>query len=356
MAAALLVSNKQISMPNFDEKSASFTFTCYSSLALEQEQSPTTYQISISQTRTSCTCPDFRNRGGACKHIRAAVAQAEILRTMRSIDMPSLRPWIPSTKEEAYRLAHIQGSIPSHDGNEECRAQVDLATGTTASLELDLNPIEHASLTVADIVRESSGFVSRTSANTTHPKDALELDSSDVPIDVESGFSSGVESGYTTGAESGTEDVANIPSIPTDSDRPTRDAFSELERTNREALNEQTIARVFFDLETSVPKFDHLASLLRDVDAYLDQGSEYDIERARRIDAALDNLGGQFKRMLREVTSGNNSQTIPSSRSRSITPPLPSFRTRSTQKRTYEILAPPVERRAQKRKESYNVH
>lgn len=79
-AAALILSGKQISAPEACDDG--LTFSCYSSLALPFEDSPMTYSIFLGFGGTAnCSCKDFCQRGGACKHIRSALLRLGSLQT-----------------------------------------------------------------------------------------------------------------------------------------------------------------------------------------------------------------------------------------------------------------------------------
>ncbi|KAI0699012.1 hypothetical protein BC835DRAFT_1405247 [Cytidiella melzeri] len=340
LGAVSLVTNNQISIPTLDDQSGTYTFMCYSSLAMEHDQNPVTYTISFSGGDTvTCSCPDFQRRGGACKHIRAAVVRAEILRTTQNLRLPVFRSWLPNTEEEAYlvqarrRAAAISISQPS-----------EFSEPSSSSLfEVNLNPITRASLVIDEIVRESLSFsqvVEDSDMDNDNPLD----------IDARTECTSETGSGYTSPntIEDDDEDDTLASSVAT-SDRPAHHGgdFAELERSNQQALNEQTIARTFHDLEVVTPKLVQLSDWLSQ--AHLDEAADTDIQRAQGLRSSLKTIVGHLDRMLRLHDPG----LLGTFRS-SYSPPPPSIRL--TQRIYPDIMAPPAERRAQKRKESYNVH
>ncbi|KAI0090066.1 hypothetical protein BDY19DRAFT_1035947 [Irpex rosettiformis] len=334
-AAAELVTNNQISTPVASDSSDMFTFTCYSSLTTVQDQNPTLYTIAIGKETTTCSCPDFRRRGGACKHIRAAIVRAEILRCSNSslAKMPNLRLWLPNSAEEAYRIQRER-----HTGH------VPEASPSSTTSSAKCNPITRAALTINDIIHEGAELtpVSRTLAVPVGTQD----DCDDVATPVDGTCSSETEFNDTTDADSidGVDDGADGP-----------DNFAELERTNQQALNEQTIAHALHDLDIASPKLAWLGEWLRD--AHLDKATDLDIQRAYDARATLKTVVKELDRMLTEVEDEANPFISPSTRcAYAATPSHPTPSYRSTQRLAANILAPPVENRAQKRKNSYNVH
>lgn len=96
LAAAELISNKQINIPAVDANG--LTFMCHSSLALDFEKAPETYTIVLGlDGSANCTCLDFLKRGGACKHIRAALLRLDNLRKS-GVNLPII--CLPSSSEE----------------------------------------------------------------------------------------------------------------------------------------------------------------------------------------------------------------------------------------------------------------
>ncbi|EJD49181.1 hypothetical protein AURDEDRAFT_122343 [Auricularia subglabra TFB-10046 SS5] len=79
-AAQKLLEHRQISAPSISEDWAQFGFSCYSSLAVTAESTPVLYNIQLHTAGVAaCTCKDWTHRGGACKHIRAAMLKLQAL-------------------------------------------------------------------------------------------------------------------------------------------------------------------------------------------------------------------------------------------------------------------------------------
>jgi hypothetical protein len=99
-----LVKHKQISTP--DPLPSGFAFTCYSSIATEYDKAAVLYHIFVSRAGNSkCNCLDFQGRGGACKHIRAALISLNELRH-QGYGIPPIH--IPTSVDEARSLQHQQ--------------------------------------------------------------------------------------------------------------------------------------------------------------------------------------------------------------------------------------------------------
>jgi hypothetical protein len=76
--ARLLAEGKQVSTPKWTK--GGLRFNCYSDLALDHKTTAIAYNIYLGFDGSgSCTCGDFANNGGACKHIRAALLQVDAL-------------------------------------------------------------------------------------------------------------------------------------------------------------------------------------------------------------------------------------------------------------------------------------
>ena len=136
LAAAELLQNKQIDIPSVSP--TGLTFVCHSTLALAFEKNPVSYCITLGFDHSaSCECLDFVKRGGACKHIRAAVLRLDNLREQHGLNLPEI--WLPSSVEDARVL--------------QARRFADLlAANQTAGTLLPVrqNLIEQAAITVED--------------------------------------------------------------------------------------------------------------------------------------------------------------------------------------------------------------
>lgn len=333
--AAALVTNGQISIPSVDLEQRTYTFTCYSSMSLAQEKNPITYVITFPEQATAtCTCPDFQKRGGACKHMRAAVVQAKLLCITRGLQIPDLRARIPNSAEDAH-LIHTQRQLPP----------------SPSSPAPTLHPIMRASITINEIVRVNEDTsITRADgpreveSTPVYDEDTASESNLDIPLYEDGDNTSEGESGYNTPASESDED---------DFEEPSRDGFDELTRTNRQALNEQTLARVLCDLRVVAPKLAQINEFIGD-DAYINKDAKDDIQATREVKSVVGELYSRLDRMLREVEPVPPEQPTLPQPARAITPPPPSLR--SARRLPPTLIGPPVEQRAQKRKESYNVH
>ncbi|KAI0764479.1 hypothetical protein BC629DRAFT_1737852 [Irpex lacteus] len=327
--AANLIANKQIGIPDFNLESGTYTFACYSSLTVERDSNPTVYSITFSPADgVACTCQDFGHRGGACKHIRAALVLTEILRK-RGTNLPFLRSWIPDSAEDAYLVQARR------------HASSILASSHTPT---PLNPITRAALAIDEIVQDSDSLESNIdSPSQTSRSDILFGDS-------DSEHTSDAESVLTNSVPDG--DTDDRPLIV--SGKPTYSTFDELERVaDQQALNEQTIARTLQDLELAAPKLSQISAWLSE--AHLAKDAINDARRARDIRYTLNGVIEQLDRMLREF-GGVDKENSPNLHPLALPSSAPGVSRRSGSHKAYSIIGPPVERRAQKRKESYGIH
>lgn len=135
-AAKALLDRKQVGASSFDLNTKRLTLQCYSAGALSVDKDPVIYDIHVDiGGATTCTCTDFQRRGGACKHIRAALLSLDALRRMGK-NLPSIP--IPTSEDEAGALEGLFAS-------------------TLTSLDVPgdgSGPIKRAAESVADEVRE----------------------------------------------------------------------------------------------------------------------------------------------------------------------------------------------------------
>ncbi|KAF9029038.1 hypothetical protein BDZ89DRAFT_1133297 [Hymenopellis radicata] len=115
-----------------------------SSLSTEHDTNPIQYQIHLFFSGlASCSCPDFANHGGACKHIRAALMYIENLRGQFSI--PPIP--IPSTEQGA-RLLYSHLTLT---GNQ---ISASLSTPAAGKADLSVPAITRAAERLEDIINE----------------------------------------------------------------------------------------------------------------------------------------------------------------------------------------------------------
>ncbi|KAJ7862804.1 hypothetical protein B0H14DRAFT_3610831 [Mycena olivaceomarginata] len=177
---------------------------------------PIQYTISVSfDGVVTCTCPDFEENGGACKHIRAALL-VEVLR-QRGIAIPAIP--IPSSVTEAHAL--------------QTQTAIQRAEKMPAMEE---RPTVRAAATIADILCDEDA-VGVPVEEKDGPQDEgdLEDDVSDVDTD--------------TSSDSGDEHV--------------EDLSSQRATTNLAALGEQALSRTIYELQDVAPRLGDLAEFLK---------------------------------------------------------------------------------------------
>ena len=97
-----LMSWNQLSAPQVLPGNIGLAFTVYSSCALHGAVNPVIYTIRVGFNGViTCTCPDFVERGGACKHIRAVLISLAI-RRQEGIPIPPIP--IPNSLQTAREL------------------------------------------------------------------------------------------------------------------------------------------------------------------------------------------------------------------------------------------------------------
>lgn len=121
-AATALFERNQIGAPELylSEPITRLTLQCSSAFALEVEVLPTIYTITLEiDGAVSCSCSDFIHRGGACKHIRAALKRLDALRCQGK-NVPNIP--IPTNIDaakilEATRVARsVEKAVATADG------------------------------------------------------------------------------------------------------------------------------------------------------------------------------------------------------------------------------------------------
>ncbi|KIJ41626.1 hypothetical protein M422DRAFT_255244 [Sphaerobolus stellatus SS14] len=211
-AATALVQQQKISISTFYPEG--LYFNSYSSLLTVHDKNPRVYQVRLGyKGMASCTCADFMNRGGACKHIRAALLQINLLRQAgHPIPLISL----PCSESEAriHQLAAMDstGPVPVPDDA----------------------PISKAAATVIDLLTE-------------------------VPeVYAEPGFDE-FASESRDSADDGVDD--DTESAATD----TEDEFDfTILKSSKEAVDAQSLAWFTHEAKTAGPKIGDLATILPD--------------------------------------------------------------------------------------------
>ncbi|KIJ33980.1 hypothetical protein M422DRAFT_263935 [Sphaerobolus stellatus SS14] len=214
-ATQALCDNKQIGIPTQSENG--FLFQCYSAFATEYDLQPQIYQIYLGWNRiANCSCPDFLNRGGACKHLRAAILKTESLQ-QSGLTIPLIP--IPKSESEAHTL-HTQ-TIATH-----------ISATTPLSDPMDLSPIAKAAATISDIMNENLEVLF----------DGNEAEAAEPTIDDEE----------TAGSDS--ESVTTDAGDEFD--------FSMLMSSSRTALDAQSMVRLGYELLNAAHKMGDMASMM----------------------------------------------------------------------------------------------
>jgi AraC-like DNA-binding protein len=303
-AAAEIIQNNQInSVPDFDDKR--LTFKCFSSTTLDFEANSQTYTVHLGLDCTaSCECHDFRKRGGACKHIRAALLRVEALRT-RGVSIPAIN--LPRSAEDAR-------TIHTHQISESVSSR-----SCTTSLK---TPISQAATTVEDMLREAEDIFVEEEAGTNEDeneddRESIATDASDDLHETSGGF--------------------DLPS---------------LQGSAKAGIEEQALSRVFYELEGAAPKLGELG-------VYLQQArlkDERDVQRATFFQQKLNLLQEQLTRLVLEYNGGSSVDDNNSASPIATAPfsPLPTpSEPRKGKRRAHDIIAPSPEK-ASKRHNSYN--
>lgn len=366
LAAAGLLENKQLSAPTLDETNHALIFECYSALSLAADEAPIKYRICIAfdGVDSLCTCPDFQQRGGYCKHMRAAFGLIQYLQSTGTLGR--LKFTLPTSPEEAYdaRTKKLAESLPPSTATL-------FYPDPTNPEHAALNPINDAVRAVEEIARASGDS---DAAATIVPDD--EEDEEDRLSDAVSTSSWDIESEAAF-----TSDTETIPSRPASEMAPedaldfpaSNQQLRAVQGTSGSGIQEQALGAVLFDLEKAAPKLGRMALLLQSV--HLSADAHSDLVRLEDAHGHLSALVGQLNRILTEAlscppstsTSDVFTSEAPGSRSTSPVTDVASNQVASTSstpprsmrvvKRPRTAVIPPSpEKRKQKRKQSYGYH
>ncbi|KAI0046733.1 hypothetical protein FA95DRAFT_1667971 [Auriscalpium vulgare] len=365
-AAADILQNNQISVPELDANRR-LTFTCFSSLALSVETSPVTYIVGLELDGTiDCTCADFLNRGGACKHLRAAILKADQLRTSGTL-IPTIS--VPKSLEDAQALrsSRTRTLAPLRDAPVMLR-----------------DPIEQAANAIEDVLQETEGAYQLDSdIGHANPADVVGLTDAEsevetIPVDETDSMSeSGCSSYFGFEPESevemeGEEKKVNTrvasqkttPALPGDAEA---------------SINTQRVARALHELDEISPRLQYLTTLLASVRHIDNRTADIDIKRAASALSYVSSLAEQLGKLVthpdHDETSTLTQETpeplyrykravrVPDDADEvaavaehwSGTPPPTAGPSRATGY-GYAGLMPPSPEKASKRKKSYGVH
>jgi hypothetical protein len=304
-AAAQILENKQIAVP--EVIGGSLIFDCYSSLAVPSEENPIIYRVSLSlDGSAACSCADFTKRGGACKHIRSALLRLQSLRlTHPHLGLPEIA--LPKSIDEA-RLLQSRNMAMNKEGH--------------------ASPIECAAAVIDDILRETDDIL-------------FVADNSQVASS---------EHEYPSEADDETVDTdADDDAIDDEFKFPSLLGFAKV------AVDEQAIARTFYDFERIFPKLNEWQEYLKMVTAL----RQVDRDRAIQFKDQLESLLAQLHRLIDTVAPSSQS-TSPATHSVqqgvaiASTQTLPSL-TPSRKRLSNPIIGPSPEK-ASKRFKSYGHH
>lgn len=247
-AAANLLENKQVGHPEFKSETLTFHFTCYSSLATPSDPNPTSYQVCLGIRGTAlCGCPDFCNRGGACKHIRAALLYLDVLRrTMPT--MPNI-------------------TLPSSEAQARERLLLESQDNRNSDSLPPTHAMDRAAAAIDDLIQESEGL--------SMLEDEGEITAGELTADPQPSLSPtplppishDLEGPTARESRAGYEDFQfSLPG-------PTADAGR--------AVASQSLGRVLLQLDKDAPKLNQLASFLKGVPCV-----ESPVDLQRTVDSA----------------------------------------------------------------------
>ncbi|EKM60295.1 uncharacterized protein PHACADRAFT_203530 [Phanerochaete carnosa HHB-10118-sp] len=329
---ALLLQNKQISTPSFEETTLTFAFACYSSLTTPYDKEPITYRIELSVHHTGlCSCQDFLNRGGVCKHMRAALLVLDSLRHTMNVPAVSL----PSSEDEARKLG----------------AELLVSAG---AIPLALRSLQ------ADVAEPPRYIQCAANAVQDAMQDGIPEEGEDVEAEGKEGKEGKESDEDTEDGLLGEDPSSNGESVATEASGSPFD-FTTLMTSSRAAVHEQRTSRALHELETVAPKLGLLAE-------YLATGkirNADDAQRIRSLKASVDKLSSRLGQLLLDPSSpgdvhidnGPSGSQGPRNLAATVslrpsTPPEPYYHSKCW--RTDIIDASPEKK--QKRKQSYSVY
>ena len=305
-AAKLLFENKQISVPEFG--SDGFTFTCYSSVALATDSTPVSYTVNLQLHGAGlCTCPDFQSRGGACKHMRAALLRLDQLR----MDSPHIKiPHIvlPTTESEArLQLGSLESLHPSSTSTEELIEQTEQA-------------IRDKLLTEDDLFEQGSEVGTRSSTPDTFEE----------------------SSETTEKAFAGQDENAQLY-ITDEYDLPTLHDSAKL------SVDDQSIARVLRDLEHVSPKLSQLSEYLSGIHLHHPELIARAVACRLNLQLLVDALDETLQTAAQDIMAEEKSDPVYDKN-------LPQVSFHPDKRKRKDILPPSPEKGTTKRHQSYSVN
>ncbi|KAL0567440.1 hypothetical protein V5O48_014556, partial [Marasmius crinis-equi] len=242
-AAHRLLENSQISVPEMDLSGQWLAFTCYSSLAVSTESNPIQYSIQLAfDSHGSCTCLDWMQQGGACKHIHAGLLKISKLNESKAFRIRTIT--LPTSLAAAQAL----------------HAQIQYTP------KAEHRPVDKAAAIVNDIIDRTSPDV--------------------------------YEDDFLSPGEilADREDTA---SVITDASNDGRDPNFDIHAfyavpTSKDAFTEQAIARTFHEFERAAPKMSEWTEYLLNVSSL---PTTSNLTRARRLEKMVAELHSQLERL-----------------------------------------------------------
>ncbi|KAF7985164.1 hypothetical protein HWV62_7760 [Athelia sp. TMB] len=317
--ASIIMQDHQLSSPTEDNKQTGFFFVCYSSLAIDEDSNSQQYNLWLGLSgQVFCECKDFNQRGGACKHIRAAVITTNQLRS-HGIPIPDIP--IPRTLQEARDRGFTLTACEHASG---LRPIPSLSSPTATLPTINIAPVAAGPLAkvsdhIQDLLADTDEFYEEPSA-----------------------FASAGEGGYDSESDGGAMDSGSDSG----------DEFDFVVPDSAAALNEQAIGRVFIELDSAMPKLGSLGSFLGMVTTLRPD----DVTRAKNCRDHLLHLADMFSRLLTPSTSPPHTPP-PSSTPLPmvyLVPPVPSLPRKRALQDTGIIAISPEKK--QNRKNSYGIH
>ncbi|TFK78557.1 hypothetical protein K466DRAFT_507120 [Polyporus arcularius HHB13444] len=363
-AAQDLLEHNQISAPVYQDHTRTFVFECFSSMATIADLSPVVYLVRLGLDRTaSCTCLDFKHRGGACKHMRAALLRLEELRNSGLQDLPQIS--LPRTETEARTITVVAVST-TPQGAALGGAQGFEAPSSSGGSQ---SPVERAAQFVEELLRESGDAVSNNS-----PKASESESSEDSDLDRDT---ASLESSLTW---------LGVHPQPSATTSHSRVAATHHAGAAILGLHRQVVARVLHELAVDAPRMRQLGESLSGVRLLPSE-----VDRVEAAKGDIDVLAHELSRLLIEArsTAAGDPEKVPTAPT-SPTPmpslsdapvPLPtplqpsarppaSAPAQSRKRRANDslrifpvspnkarkVILPPSPEKSQKRQESHGIH
>ncbi|KAJ3779723.1 hypothetical protein GGU10DRAFT_381892 [Lentinula aff. detonsa] len=268
---------------------------------MAHEQAPVVYQLTIFFSGLAfCSCPDFSSRGGACKHLRAALIQLDVLRA-RNYNLPVIN--LPNSEQQARQnLTSLALQAVTSDSN--------------------MSPA-HDNLPTSQAVQKLDGLLG-----------AGVMDnemSEDEASDPDAGL----------GSDDLDSSSISMPSDDGDFN------FTLPSHSAQSAVAQQALSRVIFKLNASAPRLAELGNYLAGVSSLPQTHSSNTLENAK---TALENIRLLTDQLDRLISGANvNGSPLLSQSSQPLITP------RKRKADPLPTLGPSPEK-TQRRKDSYSWH